>query len=123
MSNGDHYRRLIERLIYLTLTRPDINYTVQILSQFMQDPTDEHMKAAVNLLPRLKLLTKASSWPNCCAQLTPFSDSDWAPCPTSRRSKIAYSILLGDSPISGKTKKEQVLAPSSAEAEYRKAWL
>ncbi|GKB21450.1 cysteine-rich receptor-like protein kinase 8 [Tanacetum coccineum] len=39
------YRRYIEKLIYLTITRPDICYTVQLLSQFMQNPTSIHMKA------------------------------------------------------------------------------
>lgn len=48
------YRRLINRLLYLTITCPDICYNVQTLSQFMSHPTDFHLLAAHKILKYLK---------------------------------------------------------------------
>lgn len=115
------YQRLIGKLIYLTVTRPDIAFSVQILTQFMQRPTSVHMQNAKRLLRYISgtvtqgiLLASTSA-----AQLTAYCDSDWAGCVSTRKSTSGYCIFLGDSSISWKTKKQTVVARSSAEAEYR----
>jgi len=44
------YRRVIGRLIYLTITRPDITYVVHILSIFKHALCKPHMKATMCVL-------------------------------------------------------------------------
>ena len=46
LKDAAQYRRLVGRLIYLTITCPDLVYTVHTLSQFMQAPREEHMDPA-----------------------------------------------------------------------------
>jgi len=50
LSQPDSYRRLVGRLLYLTLTWPDISYAVQHLSQFLQQPRDTHFQIALHVL-------------------------------------------------------------------------
>ena len=50
LHDASRYRRIIGRLIYLTIIWPDLSYTVYILSQFMQAPREEHMKAVRRVL-------------------------------------------------------------------------
>lgn len=119
--DANQYRRLIGRLLYLQATRPDITYTVNILSQFVADPRSVHLEAADRVLRYLKatpgqgiLLARMGD-----PILTAYCDSDWLGCPYTRRSRTGYILLLGGSPISWKTKKQSVVSRSSAEAEYR----
>ena len=48
-----------------------------------------------------------------------YCDADWSSCTTSRRSLSAYVAMVGDSAISWRTHKQDVVSHSSAEAEYR----
>lgn len=51
------YQRLIGKLIYLSHTRPDINFSVSVVSQFMNNPTEEHLEAVFRILRYLKMLS------------------------------------------------------------------
>nr|GEW69458.1 UBN2_3 domain-containing protein [Tanacetum cinerariifolium] len=49
-----HYRTLVGKLIYLTITRPDISFAAQLLSKFSQAPMTTHMKALPKVLRYIK---------------------------------------------------------------------
>lgn len=48
------YQRLVGRLLYLIVTRQDISYVVQTLSQFMHSPKTSHMEAAIRIVKYIK---------------------------------------------------------------------
>ncbi|XP_031266576.1 uncharacterized protein LOC116124973 [Pistacia vera] len=54
LEDPSHYQRLVGRLIYLTMTRPDISYAVHILSRFIHSPKQSHMDVAIKVLKYLK---------------------------------------------------------------------
>ncbi|XP_019229707.1 PREDICTED: uncharacterized protein LOC109210707 [Nicotiana attenuata] len=107
LPDPTYYRKLVGKLNFLTNTRLDIAYRVQLLSQFMQAPRDTHLTTAFHLLRYLKkdpsLGVFFSNSPDC--SIKAYFDSDWAACPDSRRSVTGYIVLVGDSPISWKSKK------------------
>ena len=54
LADPESYQRLVERLIYLAATRPDLTYAIHILSQFMHCPLQEHWLAALKVVRYLK---------------------------------------------------------------------
>ena len=53
--NKGRYQRLVEKLIYLSHTRPNIGFSVSIVSQFLNDPKEEHLEAFYRIIRYLKL--------------------------------------------------------------------
>lgn len=46
----ERHQRMVGKLIYLSLTRPDITHLVSIISQYMHSPTQKHMNAVIHVL-------------------------------------------------------------------------
>lgn len=103
------YRRLIGRLIYLTFTRPDIAYTVHVLSQCMQKPRQDHWDAALRTVRYITgslsqgILFRADS--DLC--VTAFCDSDWNTCPLTRRFVVHTLSSLVILPFHGKQRNKR----------------
>ncbi|XP_021719900.1 uncharacterized protein LOC110687549 [Chenopodium quinoa] len=119
-SQPDQYRRLVGRLVYLSVTRPELSYFVHTLARFLSNRQVQHWDAAIRVLLCIKgspgqgILLRPMK--DMC--LTAFCDSDWAACPLTRCSLSSYKVFLGRSPVSWKTKKQPIVSRSSAEAEY-----
>ncbi|GKE65617.1 retrovirus-related pol polyprotein from transposon TNT 1-94, partial [Tanacetum coccineum] len=92
MSAPDKYRRFVGRLLYMTMTRPDVSYDVLHLSQFVSCPTDSHMQTAIHHLKYLKgTISKGVFYPvQPLLKVTGFSDADWASCLMTRKSLTGY---------------------------------
>jgi hypothetical protein len=115
------YRSLVGALQYLTLTRPDIAYTVQQICLFMHAPTTAHYQLVKRVLRYLRgtshyglQLFRSSSH-----DLIAYSDADWAGCPDTRKSTSGFCMFLGQNLVSWSSKRQPTVSRSSAEAEYR----
>ncbi|KAL0368329.1 UNVERIFIED_CONTAM: Retrovirus-related Pol polyprotein from transposon RE2 [Sesamum calycinum] len=122
LREPNKYRKLIGRLLYLGFTRPDISFAVKQLSQYLQRPTEQHWHAALHVVHYLKgTPTTCLFFPSLNTfQLTTYVDADWGVCVDSRRSVTSYYVFLGSSLISWKTKKQNIVSRSSAEAALHK---
>jgi hypothetical protein len=116
------YQRLVGKLMYLAHTRPDLAYALSIVSQFMHNPCEQHMNAVMHILRYLKsapgkgiLFTKNEKHED----INVYTDADWAGALDDRRSTSGYFSFVGGNLVTWRSKKQNVVARSSAEAEFR----
>ncbi|RVW15128.1 Retrovirus-related Pol polyprotein from transposon TNT 1-94 [Vitis vinifera] len=96
-TDKGRYQRLVGRLMYLAHTRPDLAYALSVVSQYMHNPGEQHMNASIEV----------------------YTDADWAGAVDDRRSTSGYFTFVGGNLVTWKSKKQNVVARSSAEAEFR----
>ncbi|CAH9116104.1 unnamed protein product [Cuscuta europaea] len=105
--DATEYCSIVGALQYLSFTRPNINFIVNKLAQFMHCPSSGHWQAIKRVLRYLKGTPHFGIF---LAADTPFSlhafaDADWAGDTYTRHSTSAYVLFLGRNPISWSSKK------------------
>ena len=114
------YQQLVGELIYLTHTRPDIGFSVSVVSQFMNNPSKEHLEAVYRIIRYLKsdpgkglFFGKTAS-----RAIDVYTDADWVGSVTDRRSTSRYCSFIWGNLVTWHSK-QSVVACSSAESEFR----
>lgn len=113
------YCCLVGALQYLTITRPDLSFSVNRLCQHMHQPLISHYKQLKCVLCFTQaMLNKGLLINPTDLYLSSYSDSDWAGDRTDRKSTTSYCIFRGSIPISWAGKKKTTIAKSCTEAKY-----
>ncbi|XP_043714508.1 uncharacterized mitochondrial protein AtMg00810-like [Telopea speciosissima] len=121
LKDVTQYRSIVGALQYVTLTRPDVAFSVNKVCQYMHSPTEDHWMLVKCILRYLKatrahgLLIERS--PDNTLQA--FFDADWAGSSKDRKSTGGYAVYLGPNLVSWNLRKQQTVARSSMESEYK----
>ena len=115
------YQSAVGSLMYLSVcSRPDIAYAVNTLAKFSSKPTQKHWTAVKRVFRYLNgtaeygILFKKGESEECIG----YSDSDWAGDQDDRKSTSGYIFQSASGAISWRSKKQDCVALSTAEAEY-----
>jgi hypothetical protein len=117
------FKQIVGSLRYLCNSRPDICYSMSVVSKFMNNPKKSHLAAAKRILRYMKGTVKLgllfpTGVNGSSAELISYSDSDWGGDKTDRRSTSGYVMQYNGVSIAWCSKKQQVTALSTCEAEY-----
>ncbi|GKD45442.1 hypothetical protein Tco_1270087 [Tanacetum coccineum] len=114
------YCGMIGSLMYLTSSRPDLNYVVYLCARYQAKPTEKHLQAVKRIFQYLNGTINMGLWysKDTDMSLTTYADVDHAGCQDTRRSTSGSAQFLGDKLVSWSSKKQKSTAISSTEAEY-----
>ncbi|GJU45082.1 retrovirus-related pol polyprotein from transposon TNT 1-94 [Tanacetum coccineum] len=115
-----HYRGMIGTLLYLTASRPDLQFAICMCARYQARPTEKHLNAVKRIFRYLKGSVHRGLWypKDSSIALTAFADADHAGCQDTRRSTSGSMQFLGDRLVSWSSKRQKSAAISSTEAEY-----
>ncbi|GJS82698.1 retrovirus-related pol polyprotein from transposon TNT 1-94 [Tanacetum coccineum] len=114
------YRGMIGSLMYLTSSRPDLNYVVCLCARYQAKPTEKHLQAVKRIFRYLNETIHMGLWysKDTDMSLTAYADADHAGCQDTKHSTSGRAQFLGDKLVSWLSKKQKSTAISSTEAEY-----
>ena len=108
--------------MYLAYTRPTLSYALGVVSQYMHNPREQHMNVVMHILRYLNnalgkgiLFTKNGDHQS----IEVYTDAGWAGVVDDRRSTSDHFTFVGGNLVTWKSKKQNVVSRSSAEAEFR----
>nr|GEU73298.1 Gag-Pol polyprotein [Tanacetum cinerariifolium] len=83
-----HYRGMIDSLMYLTSSRPDLEFVVCMCARYQAKPTEKHLHAVKRIFQYLRGIINMGLWylKDSCIALTAFADADHAGCQDTWRS-------------------------------------
>ncbi|GJS84715.1 retrovirus-related pol polyprotein from transposon TNT 1-94 [Tanacetum coccineum] len=115
-----HYHGVIGTLLYLTASRPDLQFSICMCARYQARPTEKHLHAVKMIFRYLKGTVNQGLWypKDSSIALTAFSDADHAGCQDTRHSTSGSMQFLGDRLVSWSSKRQKSVAISSTEAEY-----
>ena len=114
------YQSAVGSLMYAMLgTRPDLAYTVSVVSRYSHNPTKGHWGAVKRIFAYLKgTVNLKLTFQGRLEDLIGYTDSDWAGDTATRRSTSGYVFNVGSAAISWSSKRQATVALSTCEAEY-----
>jgi hypothetical protein len=114
------FRGMIGTLLYLTASRPDLQFAVCMCARYQAKPTEKHLLAVKRIFRYLRGTVHRGLWypKDSNIALTAFADADHAGCQDTRRSTSGSMQFLGDRLVSWSSKRQKSAAISSTEAEY-----
>nr|GEZ97431.1 uncharacterized mitochondrial protein AtMg00810-like [Tanacetum cinerariifolium] len=115
-----HYRGMIGILLYLTASRPDLQFAICMCARYQARPTEKHVHAVKKIFRYLHGIVHRGLWypKDSSVALTAFADADHAGCQDTRRSTSESVQFLGERLISWSSKRQKSDAISSTEDEY-----
>jgi hypothetical protein len=114
------YRSMIGSLLYLTVSRPNIMFSVYMRARFQANSKEAHLSTVKRILRYLKHTLSIGLWypRGATFNLISYSNSNYAGWKTDRKSTSNECHLLGRSLVSWSSKKKNSVALSTAKAEY-----
>ena len=121
--DASDYRRNIGCLRYLIHTRPDLSYSVGVLSRYMHAPKESHKAALKQVLRYLQgTLSYGLEFESKLQEgLIGYSDSSYNADPDDGKSTTGHIFYLGGNPITWCSQKQEIVALSSCEADFMAA--
>ncbi|GJW02607.1 retrovirus-related pol polyprotein from transposon TNT 1-94 [Tanacetum coccineum] len=115
-----HYHDMIGTLLYLTASRPDLQFSICMCARYQARPTEKHLNAIKTIFRYLKGTVNQGLWypKDSSIALIAFADADHAGCQDTRRSTSGSMQFLEDKLISWSSKMQKSVTISSTEAEY-----
>nr|GFC83718.1 uncharacterized mitochondrial protein AtMg00810-like [Tanacetum cinerariifolium] len=115
-----HYHCMIGSLLYLTASRPDLQFDICMCARYQARPTEKHIHAVKRIFRYLcGTVNRGLGYPkDSSVALTTFADADHAGCQDTHRSTSGSLQFLKERLISWSSKRQKSAAISSTEAEY-----